>query len=54
MEPRLTKTELKTWKLLENYHANLADTTVIENGRPLFVRLNKEEEIEYIRNAMQK
>ena len=50
----LTKTELKTWKLLENYHANLADTTVIENGRPLFVRLNKEEEIEYIRNAMQK
>ena len=50
----LTKDELKSWNLLDNYHASLGQVSVIETGKPLFVRLNKDEEIEYIRNEMSK
>ena len=32
----------------------LENTKVISKGEPLFVRLDREEEIEYIKNAMKK
>ena len=47
----INKEELKTWKSLENYNS-LKDIKVIEKGTPLFMRLNSEEEIEYIRDGM--
>ena len=43
--------ELKTWESLENYD-KIKDTKVISKGEPLFMRLNAEEEIEYIKNKM--
>ena len=43
--------ELKTWESLENYN-KIEDTKVIEKGEPLFMRLNAEEEIEYIKREM--
>ena len=45
--------ELKTWESLENYN-EIEDTKVIEKGEPLFMRLNSEEEIEYIKKEMKK
>lgn len=50
----LKEDEYKTWEGLENYHMKLKDTVVIETGKPLFVRLNKNEEIEYIKDKMEK
>ena len=40
-----------TWKDLENYN-ELKDIKVIEKGNPLFMRLDTEEEVEYIKNLM--
>ena len=45
--------ELKTWESLEQYD-KLKDIKVIEKGEPIFMRLNAEEEIEYIKQAMRK
>ena len=45
--------KLKTWESLENYD-NIEDTKVIEKGEPLFMRLNTEEEVEYIKEEMKK
>ena len=45
--------ELKTWESLEEYD-KIENTKVIEKGEPLFMRLNAEEEIEYIKNKMKK
>ncbi len=45
--------DLKTWDSLEQYD-KIQDTKVIKNGEPLFMRLNTEEEIEYIKNRMGK
>ena len=45
--------ELKTWESLNNYQ-NLKEIKVIEKGEPIFMRLNAEEEIEYIKQVMKK
>ncbi len=42
---------LKSWNSLENYD-KLENIKVIEKGEPLFMRLNEEEEVEYIKNHM--
>jgi len=42
---------LKTWESLNKYK-ELKDVKVIEKGEPLFMRLNAEEEIEYIKSGM--
>ena len=45
--------KMKNWDSLENY-TKLENIKVIEKGEPLFMRLNAEEEIQYIKNAMNK
>ena len=47
----IDKEELKTWESLRNNKVNL-DVKVIEKGEPLFVRLDVEQEIEYIKSQM--
>ena len=42
---------LKSWESLNKYN-QLKDIKVIEKGEPLFMRLDAEEEIEYIKNGM--
>ena len=44
----------KDWETLNNNNQIKPETKVISKGEPLFVRLEKEEEIEYIKNAMKK
>ena len=44
--------ELKNWESLYTYNSLPEGTKVIEKGEPLFLRLEKEEEIEYIKNGM--
>lgn len=44
---------LKTWKSLK-YYDKLKNIKVIEKGEPIFMRLNAEEEIEYIKQEMKK
>ena len=41
-----------TWDNLKDYDVIKSETKVTSNAKPLFVRLDKEEEIEYIRNKM--
>ena len=43
--------DLKTWELLKKYD-KLNNIQVIKKGEPIFMRLNIEEEIEYIKNIM--
>lgn len=43
---------LKTWESMEKYDNIPNGTKVIEKGEPLFMRLNVEEEVEYIKNGM--
>ncbi len=45
--------ELKQWKTIEDYSL-LKDIKVIEKGEPIFMRLNADEEIEYLKEAMKK
>ena len=47
----ITNVELKTWDSIKNGSYE-TETKVIEKGEPLFIRLDKEEEIEYIKNNM--
>ena len=42
---------LKTWESL-NYYDKIKDIKVIEKGEPIFMRLNQEEEIEYLKESM--
>ena len=44
---------LITWDSLKQYDG-LKDIKVIEKGEPIFMRLNPEEEVEYIKNLMKK
>ena len=44
---------LKTWDSLSSYE-NIKDTKVIEKGEPLFMRLDAEEEVEYLQSIMKK
>ena len=48
----ITDDELKTWESMEKNDKIPETTKVIEKGEPLFMRLNLEEEIEYIKNGM--
>lgn len=43
--------ELQTWESLQSYD-KIENTKVIEKGEPLFMRLNAEEESEYIKEEM--
>ena len=43
--------KLKTWDSIKNESYEIG-TKVIEKGEPLFVRLDKDEEVEYIKNHM--
>ena len=45
--------KLKTWNSLETYD-KISDTKVIEKGEPIFMRLNADEEIEYLKSIMKK
>ena len=45
-------TENKAWELVYSDNEIKEGTKVIVQGEPLFVRLDKEEEIEYIKKAM--
>ena len=47
----ITDESLKSWDSLEDY-TQIKDVKVIEKGEPLFMRLNAEEEIEYIKEGM--
>ena len=49
----ITDESLKTWESLKEYD-KIKNTKVIEKGEPIFMRLNAEEEIEYIKQAMKK
>ncbi len=40
------------WENLYNYDSIKPETKIIEKGEPLFVRLDKEEEVEYIKSKM--
>ena len=42
---------LKTWESLESYDS-IGNLQVISKGEPLFMRLNVDEEMEYIKNNM--
>ena len=44
---------LKTWESLKEYD-KLKGLKVIEKGEPIFMRLNAEEEIEYIKQVLKK
>lgn len=44
--------KLITWDNIEKYDLLLGDYKVIEKGKPLFVRLDQEVEVEYIRAKM--
>ena len=49
----IEKEELKTWeKIKEN--DQLKDIKVIQKGEPIFMRLNVEEEVKYLKDAMKK
>ena len=49
----ITDESLKTWESLKEYD-KIKNIKVIEKGEPIFMRLNAEEEIEYIKQAMKK
>lgn len=49
----INREELKKWESLKEYN-KIENTKVIDKGEPLFMRLNPEEEIEYIQNVMKK
>ncbi len=44
--------ELKTWESIYNYNLIAEGTKVIEKGEPLFMRLEVEKEVEYIKEGM--
>lgn len=46
--------KLKLWDTLKENKLIKENTKVIEKGEPIFMRLNAEEEIEYIKNAMKR
>ena len=49
----ITDEKLKTWDSLKEYD-KIKNTKVIEKGEPIFMRLNTEEEIEYIKQLMKR
>ena len=49
----IEKEQLKNWETLNDYN-KLEDIKVIEKGEPIFMRLNVDEEVEYLKEAMKK
>ena len=49
----IDKEDLKTWDNLK-YYDKINNSKVIEKGEPIFMRLNAEEEIEYLKSIMKK
>ena len=49
----ITDKKLTNWESLKPYD-KLQNVKVIKKGEPIFMRLNAEEEIEYIKNLMKK
>ena len=49
----INEENLKTWESLNKYD-QIDNVKVIEKGKPLFMRLDAEEEINYIKNGMKK
>ena len=47
----IEKEELKNWENLNDYK-KLENVNVIEKGEPIFMRLNVDEEVEYLKNVM--
>ena len=43
---------LKTWESMEKYDLIPENTKVIQKGEPLFMRLDVEKEVEYIKEGM--
>ena len=43
--------KLRTWESCKEYN-QITHAKVIEKGEPLFMRLNTEEEIEFLKSAM--
>ncbi len=43
---------LKSWDSIYSYYEIPENVKVIENGKPLFVRLDKDEEVNYIKSLM--
>ena len=50
----ITDTSIINWSSLNSYNLIPENTKVIEKGEPLFMRLDAEKEIEYIKNGMKK
>lgn len=50
----INKEEFSSWETLKKYDILGGDIRVIEKGEPLFVRLDKETEAEYIKERMKK
>lgn len=48
----INKDELKSWESIYNYNLIPEGTKVIEKGEPLFMRLDVEKEVEYIKEGM--
>jgi methionyl-tRNA synthetase len=48
----IEKENLKEWNSIKEYGKTISGTKVIEKGEPLFMRLDMNEEVEYIREAM--
>lgn len=46
--------KLMTWDSIKEYPEFMEDLKVVEKGEPLFVRLDLEEEVEFLKNEMQK
>ena len=51
---KIEANNLKTWESTKEYGKLNGDITVIEKGEPLFIRLDMDEEVEYIRENMNK
>ena len=49
----ITDESLKTWESLKEYD-KIKNAKVIEKGEPIFMRLNYDEEVEYIKEQMKK
>lgn len=50
----LNEENLKKWDSLESYNLIPNGVKVVEKGEPLFMRKDREEEIEYLKNVMKK
>ncbi len=50
----ITDSKLMTWDSLDEYPEYENNIKVVEKGEPLFVRLDPEEEVEFLKNEMNK